>query len=217
MRARRASVTLATGAARRGAALLRAAALAGALAGAAASASADDACGGIALAARKVEWLGHDIVIDGAPAQAALLTFDLSSEQVAAAFAQAWRKQRFATRRRQDGSMLMVSALSAQCSYTLQLPPGRILLDMTSRDGGKLARTVQMSLPAASPAQASADYAARLRGDGWRVVAGGPAIGQAGAAPFGYALAMQKHAYRLDAAFARASGSTSVVINVSYE
>lgn len=221
------------------------------LAGAAAHARADDTCGEMAVAGQKVEWIGHDMVVNGTPTQAALITFDLTSNQVAGAFTQYWQRRGVATHRMQDKSMLLVSALSAQCSYTLQLPlgqsapvrglysamrlgeaaalprmlrpanyplpSGQILLDMTSSDGGKLARTVQMSLPEPSLAQASTDYAQLLKRAGWHAIAGGAAVGSAGSAPFGYALAMQKDAYRLDAAFTQARGSTSVVINVSYE
>lgn len=222
-----------------------------ALLGAAIHARADDACDDMPVAARKVQWIGHDMVINGTPTQAALLTFNRSSDQVADAFTQAWQAEGIATHRMQGKSMLMVSALTAQCSYTLELPSGqaapvrglfsamqlgdakalprqlrpanyplpagRILLDMTSRDGGKLARTVQMSLPDASLREATANYAAQLRRDGWHDVAAGPAVDGPDRAPYGYALAMQKDAYRLDAAFTQARSSTSVVINVTYE
>jgi hypothetical protein len=221
------------------------------LLGAAIHARADDACDDMPVAARKLQWIGHDMVINGTPTQAALLTFNLSSDQVADAFTQAWQKEGVATHRMQGKAVLMVSALTAQCSYTLELPTGQsapvrglfsamqlgdakalprqlrpanyplpagqILLDMTSSDGGKLARTVQMSLPDASLQQATANYAAQLRRDGWHDVAAGPAINGAGSAPYGYALAMQKNAYRLDAAFTQSQSSTSVVINVTYE
>ncbi|WP_322010708.1 hypothetical protein [Paraburkholderia sp. J12] len=203
------------------------------------------------MAGEKVAWIGRDMVINGTPAQAALITFNLSSSQVADAFVQYWTKHGVAAHRMQDKSTLMVSGMSSQCSYTLQLPlgqsapvrglysamrlgeaktlprmlrpanyplpQGKILLDMTSNDGATVARTVQMSLPAASSQEASATYAEQLKREGWHTIAGGPAIGRPNSAPFGYAIAVQKDAYRLDAAFTQARGSTSVVINVSYE
>lgn len=218
---------------------------------AAVQAWADDVCGDMPVAADKVEWVGRDMAIDGTPTQAALITVNLSSNQVAATAVQFWRRRGIATHRMQNGPTLMVSALSAQCSYTLELPvnqaapvrglysamrlgqakslpralrpanyplpSGRIVLDMTSKDDGKIARTVQMLLPERSLEKASADYAAQLKRDGWHTIASGPSIGRPHSAPFGYALAMQKGGYRLDAAFAQARVSTSVVINVSDE
>jgi hypothetical protein len=231
--------------------LWRLAALGGMLAAATVPAFADGTCGDMPVTGQKVEWVGRDMVINGTPTQAALISFNLTSEQVADAFTQYWQQRGVATHRMHDKTMLLVSALSAQCSYTMELPlnqsapvrglysvmqlgdaktlprtlrpsnyplpAGQILLDMTSSDAGTTARTVQMSLPQASAQQASADYAARLKRDGWHTISGGPAVGRPNSAPFGYALAMQKDAYRLDAAFTPARGSTSVVINVSYQ
>ncbi len=231
--------------------VVRCAAVVCVLASAAAHALGDETCGDIPVAGEKVAWIGQDMVINGTPTQAALITFNLSSSQVADAFIQYWTQHGVAAHRMQDKSTLMISGISSQCSYTLQLPPGqsapvrglysamrlgeakalprmlrsanyplplgKILLDMTSNDGATVARTVQMSLPQASSQEASAAYAEQLKRDGWRTIAGGPAIGRSNRAPFGYAIAVQKDAYRLDAAFTQARGSTSVVINVSYE
>jgi hypothetical protein len=221
------------------------------LASAATAAFADSTCGEMPVTGQKVEWVGRDMVINGTPTQAALISFNLSSNQVADDFTQYWQQRGVATHRMHDKTMLLVSALSAQCSYTMELPlnqlapvrglysvmqlgeaktlprmlrpsnyplpAGQIVLDMTSSDAGTIARTVQMTLPQASSQQASADYAARLTREGWHTISGGPAVARANSAPFGYALAMQKDAYRLDAAFTPGRGSISVVINVSYQ
>ena|GEM_PF-905976 len=218
---------------------------------AASRAVAGDACDDMPVTGQKVEWVGHDMVINGTPTQVALITFDKSTSQVADAFTSYWVEHRVASHRMHNPKTLILSALSAQCSYTLQLPPnqsapvrglfsvmrladgeplpralrsanyplplGKVLLDMTSNDGGIVARTVQMSLPEPSLAQASAAYADQLRQDGWHTVSAGPALARPHSAPFGQALAMQKNGYRLDAAFTQASGSTSVVINVAYQ
>ncbi|WP_208626159.1 hypothetical protein [Paraburkholderia susongensis] len=230
---------------------LRLLAVCGLALGAATRAVASDACDDMPVTGQKVEWVGHDMVINGTPTQVALITFDKSTSQIADAFTQYWVEHRVATHRMHNPKTLILSALSAQCSYTLQLPPnqsapvrglfsvmrltdaqslpralrpgnyplpmGKVLLDMTSTDGGIVARTVQMSLAEPSLAQASAAYADQLRKDGWHTVSAGPAIGRPNSAPFGQALAMQKNGYRLDAAFTQGKGSTSVVINVAYE
>jgi hypothetical protein len=219
--------------------------------GATTRAFADDACGDMPVTGQRIEWVGHDMVINGTPTQVALITFDKSTSQIADAFTRYWVEHRVATHQMHNPKTLILGALSAQCSYTLQLPPnqsapvrglfsvmrltdgaslpralrpanyplplGKVLLDMTSNDGGIAARTVQMSLPEPSLAQASAAYADQLRRDGWHTVSAGPAIGRPNSAPFGAALAMQKNGYRLDAAFTQATGSTSVVINVAYQ
>jgi hypothetical protein len=219
--------------------------------GAATCAFAGDACDDMPVTGQKVEWVGHDMAINGTPTQVALITFDKSTSEIADAFTRYWVEHRVASHQMHNPKTLILSALSAQCSYTLQLPPnqsapvrglfsamrltdaqplpralrpanyplplGKVLLDMTSNDDGIVARTVQMSLPEPSLAQASAAYADQLTRDGWHTVSAGPAIGRPHSAPFGQALSMQKNGYRLDAAFTQARGSTSVVINVAYQ
>lgn len=212
---------------------------------------ADGACDAMPVTAAKVEWLGHDLSINGVPAQAAMLTIDASSKQIQNAYRDYWVAHHVPTHVMSDGHTLLLSAISSTCSYTLQIPAnqgspvkglfsamtlgqvnalprtlrpanyplplGKVTLDMTSQDNGTVARTVQMTLPEASAADASSTYAERLARDGWHAVSGGPALSSPRTAPFGYALAMQKNGYRLDAAFTPASGSTTVVINVAFE
>lgn len=93
--------------------------------GAATRAFAGDACGDMPVTGQKVEWVGHDMVINGTPTQVALITFDKSTRQVADAFTQYWVEHRVATHRMHNPKTLILSALSAQCSYTLQLPPNQ--------------------------------------------------------------------------------------------
>jgi hypothetical protein len=97
------------------------------------------------------------------------------------------------------------------------LPPGDVVLDMTSNDAGKIARTLQITLGDRSAAQASETYFNQLMREGWHLLARGPALAGTSPPGYGYALAVQKNGYRLDAAFASAKGTTTVMINVVYE
>lgn len=95
------------------------------------------------------------------------------------------------------------------------LPEGRVVFDMQSQDGGNVARTVQLALTAVSARQAMGRYAQTLRQRGWRTLAAG-ASSYRRANPQGYALAMQKDGYRLDASFTDATGKTMVIVNVAF-
>ncbi|MFT4065077.1 hypothetical protein [Paraburkholderia sp.] len=93
--------------------------------GAATRAFAGDACDDMPVTGQKVEWVGHDMVINGTPTQVALITFDKSTSQIADAFRTYWVEHNVATHQMHNQKTLILSALSAQCSYTLQLPPNQ--------------------------------------------------------------------------------------------
>lgn len=208
-------------------------------------------CDAIPVAASKVEWVSRDMALGGVPAEAAIVTYDRSVDDVEQAFTQYWKDHDTPTHAQRNQITVLLSAINEHCSYTLQLPlsksvpvrglfsvvllngqkalpgplhpsryplpAGKVMLDMTSRDAGKIARTLQITLADRSVAQASQTYADRLIRDGWHMLARGPALAGRPLTAHGYALAVQKGGYRLDAAFTPTKGATTVMINVVYE
>lgn len=208
-------------------------------------------CEAMPVAASKVEWVSRDMALNGVPAEAAIITYNRSVDDVEQAFTQYWKDHDTSTHAQRNQIAVLLSAINEHCSYTLQLPlnqsapvrglfsvvqldgqkalpgklrpdnyplpVGKVLLDITSSDAGKVARTLQITLADPSAARASQTYADQLTRAGWHVLASGPAFAGRPLAVNGYALAVQKGGYRLDAAFTPAKGATTVMINVVYE
>lgn len=230
---------------------IRAALLLG-LACASASAWGDSPCHDLPATAKKVEWIGEDMMFNGMRLRTAIMTFSQPASVVRDAFMRHWRERGAATRVTDDGKMVLLSAIDQRCSYTLQmlsgvrtevialfgavnlaeeerspmpralsptnnypLPQGKIVADMFSRDGGNLARSIQLVLSNTSVRQATTNYGETLRRQGWRLLAAGASTYRHINAP-GYALAAQKDGYRLDASFSNVSGEPTVFINVAF-
>lgn len=211
---------------------------------------ADSACDDVPVKAKRVSWVGENLVVNGMKVRAAVMSFTEPVGSVREAFLSYWRVRDASMRATDDGKTLTLSAIDGQCSYTLQvlangqaayvglfsaalldpdaaktpqelqpanypLPEGQIVFDMQSQDGGIAARTVQLALRAISARQAMSRYAQTLRERGWRMLAAGaPSYRRAN--PQGFALAMQKDGYRLDASFSDATGKTMVIVNVAF-
>lgn len=214
------------------------------------SAWADSACDDVPVKAKRVSWVGENLVVNGMKVRAAVMTFTEPVGSVREAFLSYWRVRNASMRATDDGKTLTLAAIDGQCSYTLQvlangqadyvglfsaalldpdaaktpqelqpanypMPEGQIVFDMQSHDGGIAARTVQLALTAVSARQALGRYAQRLREQGWRTLAAG-ASSYRRANPQGYALAMQKDGYRLDATFSDVTGKSMAIINVAF-
>lgn len=96
---------------------------------------------------------------------------------------------------------------------------GRVMSDVVSRDPMAVARTVVVELDGSTARRAHDQYVAGLQDGGWRVLADAQAPRIAGGGTDrvagGYAVAMQKEGYRLDATFLPAGGRTRAVINLA--
>jgi len=98
----------------------------------------------------------------------------------------------------------------------MPLPPGgKVLSDVVSRDPMAMGRTVVLDLDG-SARGTHQQYLARLRADGWRLLSDAAAPRLSGRpSPEGYATALQKEGYRLDASFMPNGAATRVVLNLA--
>jgi len=83
---------------------------------------ADEACGKIPVTPEKAEWLGRDLVINGMQTDAAMMTFDASTDTISSQFRAFWQKEGAAARAIDTGHELLLSAIDKTCSYTLDVP-----------------------------------------------------------------------------------------------
>ncbi|PFH21007.1 hypothetical protein [Burkholderia sp. JKS000303] len=89
----------------------------------AASARADD-CDDMPVHASKVAWAGQDLIINGVPTRAAMLTFDAPTSRIVDEFNAYWASRSAPTHAFVGRTRTLLSAVTQDCSYTLQIPTG---------------------------------------------------------------------------------------------
>lgn len=96
---------------------------------------------------------------------------------------------------------------------------GKVVSDVVSRDPMAVGRTVVLDLDGNSARRAHDQYLANLQANGWRMLADARAPrmarGSTGSTAGGYAIAMQKEGYKLDATFLPQGSATRAVINLA--
>lgn len=99
----------------------------------------------------------------------------------------------------------------------MPLPPGgNVILDVVSRDPMVVGRTVVVELDG-SARSSRERYLSSLRTDGWRLLSdsAAPRMARRTGTRGGYAIALQKEGYKLDATFTPSGGATHAVINLA--